>query len=236
MSARALVCTARPPRFARLAAAALVVVAALAALAGCNTARLLAPPPPLRAASAATFAIDVEFAEPLAKGSAEDASRYTLTPVGPGSPVAISTATLVDTLNGRVVQLLVPDWLSSDPDGTEWVVTTRGVLTVWGKSTGTRSVTFRAGLSYATPLKALYDARCSACHGPSRADGSYRTDSYPELLGNGTDGTANLIPGDVTCLLVRKCKPHNSMFNLAGLSYFDYEMIRNWVASYNARP
>ena len=220
----------RTTRITAVAACVLVVIA------GCNAARILAPPPPLRAASAATFALDVEFAEPLSKGSAEDVSHYLLVPLAGGPPAAISTATLVDTLNGRVVQLLVPDWLSSDPDGTDWTVTTSGVLGVDGRSTGTRSVTFRAGLSYAQPLSALFDARCTECHGGSRVEGNYRTDSRAALLGDGTDGVPDLIAGDPGCLLVRKCKPHNSMFNLAGLTYFDFELIRNWVVSYNARP
>ena len=217
-------------------AVAAATLAACLALAGCNTARVLAPPPPLRAASAATFALDVEFAEPLSKSSAEDPSHYTLTPVAGGPAAAVTTATLVDTLNGRVVQLLVPDWLSNDPDGTDWTVTSNGVLTVYGRSTGTRSTTFRAGLSYAAPLKELFDARCNSCHGPARADGSYRTDSYTGLLGNGVDATPNLIPGDPTCLIVRKCRPRNSMFNLGELTYFEYELLLNWVTNFNARP
>ena len=210
--------------------------AALLTLAGCHTARVLAPPPPLRAASAATYALDVEFAEPLSKASAEDPAHYTLDPAAGGAAAAVGTATLVDTLYGRVVQLLVPDWLGSDPDGTDWTVTTSGVLTYDGHSTGTRSVTFRAGLSYAAPLQAMFDGRCTSCHGPTRADGSYRTDSRSGLLGNGVDATPDLIAGDPNCLLVKKCKPHNSMFNLAELTYFDYELIRNWVTNYNARP
>lgn len=220
----------------RRPAGALLALAAIVAIGGCNTARILAPPPPLRASSAATFAVDVEFAEPLSKASAEDPSHYALVPVAPGPAAAIASATLVDTLDGRVVQLLIPDWLATNPDGTDWTLTTQGVMSVWGRSTGTRSVTFRTGLSYAAPLKSFFDARCSSCHGAAVADGSYRTDSYAGLGGNGTDATADLIPGDATCLLVRKCKPHNSMFNLAELTYFDFEMLRNWVTNYNARP
>ena len=74
------------------------------------------------------------------------------------------------------------------------------------------------------------------CHGPRQANGSYRTDSMAGLRGNGTDATPNLVAGSPTCLLVRKCKPHNSMFNSGRLSYFDFEMILNWVEVYAARP
>ena len=217
-------------------AAVLAATAGVTAIAGCHTARLLAPPPPLRAASAAAYAVDLEFDEPLAKSIAEDPSHYTLTPMAGGTPPAIASATLVDTLEGRVVQLVVPDWLTNAPDGTDWEVTSNGVSSVWGKPTGTRRATFRAGLSYAAPLKALFDERCTSCHGATRADGAYRTDSRAGLLGAGTDSIPDLIPSDPACLLVRKCKPHNSMFNLGNLSYFDFELIRNWVTTYNARP
>jgi len=222
----------------RRTGAAFVPAAALAVAlgaAGCNTARVLAPPPPLRAASASHYAVDVEFAEPLDRATAEDVARYTLRDSATGTPQVISQATLVDTLNGRVVQLLIPDWLGTDPDTTAFDLTTTGVLTVEWRSTGTRSVRFRTGLSYRTPLKALLDQHCSACHGSAQADGSYRTDSYAALFRNGTDGTPNLIANDPTCLTVRRSKPRNSMFDLGNLSYLDFEILRNWVTSYAAR-
>jgi len=179
--------------------------------------------------------VDVEFDVPLDRASAEDASRYALTPAGGGAPASISSATLVDTLYGRVVQLVIPDWLSSNPDTTDFDLTTSGVQSVTGGSTGTRSVRFRTGLSYRAPMQAWFDSRCSRCHGATRQDGSYRTDSYAGLLGGGTNSTPNVIAGDPSCLAVVKCKPHNSMFNLATLTYFDYELIKNWVGSFNAR-
>lgn len=228
----------RPAAKRSLAAAprALHVIAALLLMSGCNATRMLAPPPPLRAASAAAFAVDVEFSVPVAKSSAEDVTHYSLVPAGSGPPVAIASSTVVDTSGGRVVQLIVPDWLTTDPDGTDWTLTTSGVLQVDGTSTGDRSITFRAGLSYASPLKEFFDARCTSCHGPARADGSYRTDSLSGLMGGGSNATPNLVAGDPNSLLIRKCKPHNSMYNLANLTYFDFELIRNWVVSYNARP
>lgn len=218
----------------RAGAAALAGALALVA-AGCDTARVLAPPPPLRVASASHFAVDVEFGEPLDRASAEEVSRYTLRDAATGTSQAITQATLVDTLYGRVVQLLIPDWLGSDPDTTDFDLTTAGVLTVDGRSTGTRDLRFRTGLSYRTPLRELFDQHCSACHGAMQAGGSYRTDSYAALFGNGTDGTPNLIANDPTCLTVRRSKPRNSMFVLGNLSYLDFEILRNWVTSYAAR-
>ena len=222
---------------ARLAsAAALAAGLALATLGGCHTARVLAPPPALRAASASHYAVDLEFAESLDRASAEDVSHYTLIPAGGGAPAVISSATLVDTLYGRVVQLLIPDWLTTDPDTSAWTISTSAVLDLNGLSTGSRTITFTTGLGYRTPVRQLLDAKCSSCHGAARADRNYRTDSYAALFGGGRDTIPNVVAGDPTCRLVAKCKPHASMFSLAGLTYLDYEIVLNWVSSFGARP
>ena len=213
-----------------------VAVIALAAfLAACHAGRILAPPPPLRVASAALYAVDVEFAEPLDRVTASDPSHYRSRLSGSATPATITSATLVDTLYGRVVQLVIPEWLGVDSDTMNAQLSTSGVLAADGRSTGTRQVTFRTGLSYAGPLRALFETHCSSCHNANRADGSYRTDSYAALLGGGTNATPNLVVGDPACLLVRKSRPRNSMFDLGGLSYLDYELLQNWVASYSAR-
>jgi hypothetical protein len=215
---------------------ALIAGGALAAsLSGCDTARILAPPPPLRVASASPYAVDVEFAEPLDRTSAGQVSHYTLIPVGGGAPAVIASATLVDTLYGRVVQLLIPDWLGTGTDTTDWTVGAANLRAADGRSLEARNATFRTGLSYRATVRALLDARCTSCHGPSQPAGNYRTDSYAALFGNGSNSTPNLIASDPTCLLVRKCKPRNSMFDLARLTYLDYEILINWVTSYGAR-
>src|SRR5262245_6067990 len=79
----------RPYQSARVLLA--VAGAAVAAwLGGCDTARVVAPTPPLGAASAALYAVDVVFAEPVDKASAEDPTRYTVYPSDDaGSPAAI---------------------------------------------------------------------------------------------------------------------------------------------------
>ena len=205
---------------------------------GCHAARVLAPPPPLRAASAALYAVDLEFAVPLDKVSAEDPSHYLLYPPGsPGAPAAISSATLIDTVSLRVVQLLVPSWLGdSTKDDIPMVVEANGVLDYFGVSTGDRSVTFRTGLGYAQPMQAFFDARCSGCHSGANPSGQYQTDSFGALFGPGMSATPNVIAGDPNCLTVVKCRPHNSMYNRANLSFLDYEMILNWVTVYLTRP
>ena len=231
----------RARRLASLGSGAL-----FAMLTGCHAARMVAPPPPLRAASAALYAVDVEFAEPLDRRTAEDPTRYAIYPLAnPGVAATISSAVLIDTLDARAVQLIIPAWFGdSATDHADYVVEARGILDYLGRSVGTRRVTFRTGLDYLVPpgdpfgsgMKGLFDSRCSSCHGAAQASGSYRTDSYAALFGSGTHSTPDLIAGDPSCLLVRKCKPRNSMFNLAGLSYLDFELIRNWVAVYEARP
>jgi hypothetical protein len=228
--------------FPRAAGAALVFVTfaigALGALSGCDTAKLVAPAPPLRASSATLYAVNVEFAEPLDKASAEDPSRYVIYAAGAvGSPAAISSATLIDTVALRVVQLLVPAWFGdSTTDNRLTVVESHGVRDWFGKSTGDRSVQFRTGLSYAEPMKALFDSRCSSCHNAANAGGTYRTDSYAALFGPGVSPIANIVAGDPRCLLVVKCKPGNSMYRDGNLGYLDFQNVLNWVVEYQARP
>lgn len=219
----------------RIVVSAAVISAALSV--SCDTAKLLAPPPPLRAASASASAIDLEFAEPLDRGSAQDPSRYLAYPTGnAGAPATILQATLIDTLYGRVVRLFVSDPINGFlPDSADYTVQTSGLLTLSGKSTGARSADFRTGLNYGGDLQNLFAGHCSSCHGAARAEGSYRTDSYLALHGGGTNATPNLIAGDPNCLLVVKTKPDNSMFRRGNLTFLDSEMIHNWVVSYQAR-
>jgi len=216
----------------------LPIGAIAASFLGCNTAAVLAPPPPLRAASASNLAIDVEFAEPLDKAYAQDASHYLVYPTdGSGSPAAVLQAALIDTLYGRVVRLSLQDPAQGFlPDSTDYTIQTSGVITLAGKSTGARSVEIRTGLNYDTPMQSLLTLHCNSCHGPVRVDGSYRTDSYGALFDPGTSPTPNVIAGDPNCLLVVKTKPSNSMFRVGGLTFLDSEIIHNWVVSYQARP
>ena len=206
-------------------------------LLSCNTARVLAPPLPLRAASASASAIDLEFDEPLDRSSAQDPSRYFAYPTGSaGTPAVVLQATLIDTLYGRAVRLLVSDPVTGFlPDSAGYTVGTSGLRTVNGKVTGARSVDFQTGLNYGVQLRDLFARHCDSCHASGRSDGNYRTDTYAGLLGGGTNSTPNLIAGDPRCLLVVKTKPLNSMFDLGNLTFLDSDIIHNWVESYLAR-
>ena len=139
----------------RMAAAVLIAALLAAAMpaSGCHTARVLAPPPALRAASVAAFAVDVEFGEPVDKTSAEDPAHYSLYPAGnPGALAAIASATLVDTVFSRTVQLIIPGWLGASPDSADYEITSSGVQAADGSPTGSRRAAFRTGLNYSRPL------------------------------------------------------------------------------------
>ncbi len=215
----------------------MAIFATAISLAGCHAARIVAPNPPLRAASAALYAIDIEFAEPVGRASAEDPAHYAVySAAAPTTRAMIASATVVDTLYGRVVQLVIPEWFGDDTkDHLDVVVESHDVQSLSGLSTGNRSVAFRTGLDYQPNLRDLLDTHCTRCHDAANAGGNYRTDTYAGLLDNGSSAPANLIPGDPNCLLIRRCKPRNSMFIQGGLSYLDFEMIRNWIVSYAAR-
>ena len=219
----------RPGFIARAAGCASACV-----LSACQGPARFAPPPDLRAASVSAFGIDVEFALPLDRSSAETSAHFAVHPAArPDSSLAIHSVSLVDSVYGRTVLILVPDGLT---DAADYVVTASGVRTLDGESTGDLQASFRAGLAYQAPLRQLFASRCDACHGATRADGNYRTDSYAGLLGAGTNATANLIPGNPRCQLVVKTKPQNSMFDLGRLTWLDYDVIYGWVVNYQARP
>ncbi len=221
-----------------LARVAAGVAVAAAICSGCNTAKVIAPQLPLRAASASSFAVDVEFAEPLDRASAEDATHYEVYPSGsPTAPATVTQALLIDSLYGRTVRLFLSDPAQGFlPDSTDYTVQTSGVRSAYGKPTADRAVDFRTGLNYGAPVRELFAAHCNSCHGPARADGDYRTDQYATLFGGGADSSPNLVAGNPQCLLVVKTAPSRSMFRAGGLTFLDSEIIRNWVVSYGARP
>ena len=214
--------------------ALLAACAAACVLPACHGPARFAPPPALLAASVHAFGIDVEFALPLDRSSAETSAHYAVHPAArPDSALAIQSVSLVDSVYGRTVLILVPDGLT---DAADYVVTANGVRALTAKSTGNLQASFRAGLAYQSPLRQLFASHCDACHGATRADGSYRTDSYAALLGGGTNATANLIPGNPRCQLVVKTKPQNSMFDLGKMTWLDYDVLYSWVVNYQARP
>jgi hypothetical protein len=210
------------------------LLALAALLAGCHAAKLLAPPVPIQAASVNAFAVNVEFAEPLDRATAQDPARYRVHAAGTSAEETIDSATLVDTLEGRVVQLIITS--GPLPDSAAYEVVTQGVRTYDGHDTGARRVTFQTGLGYGAHLRAVFAAHCDACHGASRQDGNYRTDSLAGLRGTGVDSTPDLIAGDPNCALARRTRPRKSAFDQGALSWFESDLIEDWVVGYDGRP
>ena len=212
-----------------------ILTAALGLVAGCHAARVLAPPPTLRAASASDFAVDVEFAEPLDRASAETLTHYRVYPFNhPEAAISLFSSTLIDTINGRVVQLL----LSGGPlsDSSLYTVRADNVRSLAGGLTGDRNAIFTAGLGYGRDIAPLMATHCNRCHAAAQPGGQYRTDSYAALFGAGSDGSrANIIAGDPSSLCIKRSKPLNSMYNLGAMSFLDFEILYNWVVSYGAR-
>ena len=68
-------------------------------------------------------------------------------------------------------------------------------------ATFTKAVTY----TYTTDIAPKMTGYCNGCHsGGGALPGNYATDSYTGLLGNGSDTTPNIIPGDVNSLFVQK--------------------------------
>ncbi|MEP7027137.1 MAG: hypothetical protein ABI960_00950 [Candidatus Eisenbacteria bacterium] len=218
-------------------AALLALVLAGASMGSCHAARVFAPAPAVRVSSAALYALNVEFAQSLDRASAQDVAHFTIRSAGGGAVAAISSAALIDTLYGRVVQLVIPAWFGdSAADRADFVVQTRGLVDAYGRAIPDADTFVRTGLAYGEGMSALFDTHCTSCHGASAPAGSYRTDSLAGLRGSGLDATPNLIIGDPNSLVVRKCKPGNSMFTAGNLTDLDFESIRDWIVDYRARP
>lgn len=198
------------------------------------------PPPAMVGYSASPFAIDVEFDRSLDRTSIADPLHYAVTDSAGARSIPFRV-TLVDTLFGRTVRLLFR--LGTLTDSTHYRLTVAGVRDAWGQplfAADSASVEVVTGLWYSRPIRALLERKCTPCHAGGRAGGNYRTDSYAELFGAGSDAASddprpNLIAGDARCLLVIRTSPGHSMFNVAHLSYAESQLITNWVVTYQAR-
>ena len=197
--------------------------------------------PALAAYSASSYALDVEFDQPLDLASATDTSRYAVTDLV-GGRIVPTRITAIDTLFGMTVRVFFP--LGALQDSTSYRLTVTGVRDVWGHplfAADSATTDVFTGLGYSYPLRSLLERKCTPCHNAAGAGGNYRTDSYEELFGYGSDANSsnprpNLIPGDARCLLVIRTSPGHSMFNVAHLTYGESQQFINWVVTYQARP
>lgn len=90
------------------------------------------------------------------------------------------------------------------------------------------------GLQYTRDIAPLFSVKCNSCHNAGLASGNYSTDSQGALYAFGSDSlgmnrSANLIPGNDRCQLVVKTSPRGREFRRAGLSFYEAELVRQWI-------
>jgi hypothetical protein len=66
-------------------------------------------------------------------------------------------------------------------------------------------------VTYEGTIQPIFEQRCVSCHGTNNPPANYAMTTYAEVLGNGSDGIPNAIPGDPQSLLLLKSLPGGSM-------------------------
>jgi mono/diheme cytochrome c family protein len=83
-------------------------------------------------------------------------------------------------------------------------------------------------VTYEADIRPIFEANCVSCHGATNPAANYSMASYEEVLGNGSDGVPNAIPGDVQSLLLQKSLTTGSMN-----AYYDnldeVTLVERWV-------
>ena len=102
------------------------------------------------------------------------------------------------------------------------------------------TLTVQAGLLYEREMVPFFAMHCNSCHGSGGVSGNYRTDSHDALFEFGSDEadfdrSPNLIPGNDRCQLAVKTGYHGREFRRAGLSFFEAELVRQWILNGDAR-
>ena len=192
------------------------------------------PAAEVHAVSADSTHIDVGFPESLDPASMARASNYAVW--SPGDSVrsfGVLGVSIADSVRGRSVRLET----EPVPDGMGLLVRVNKIQLLTGPTLGDEPITVDlvSGLSYGKDIAPLFHAHCNSCHSGATPAASYATDSYFALFGSGSAPPGNLIPGDSTSLLVKKCLPTGSMFWTGNLEFLEAEIIKNWVVIYQAR-
>jgi len=217
---------------ARVAMALLFLVPA-----SCREPIGVVPAVELRAITPDSTHIDIEFPEALDPVAMADTGNIRvevlIPPEQAGRAVAVRRAAVSDSIDGRMMQLET----TPIPDGVFLRVTFRSVRLLTGPRLARQPVTIGlvSGLSYWKDIAPLFAQHCNQCHSGLTPSGEYATDSFFALFGSGSSPPGNLIPGDLSSLLVRKCLSSGSMFWGGGLESIDEETIRSWVVYYLAR-
>ncbi|HWN81796.1 MAG TPA: c-type cytochrome domain-containing protein [Candidatus Udaeobacter sp.] len=83
-------------------------------------------------------------------------------------------------------------------------------------------------VTYEADIAPIFDQHCVSCHGSSNPASNYALTTYDEVLGNGSDGTPNALPGDPQSLLLLKSLPGGSM-NTFYATAAEIDLVVRWV-------
>lgn len=102
---------------------------------------------------------------------------------------------------------------------------------------------------YDNNIKIIMEQKCNSCHGeeliakygpPSSFNnaknapaGNYKTDTYENLFGNGSDNITNVIENDSTSLLIKKTQAGGSMADK--LDSTEAQKIYDWIVKNGAK-
>ena len=95
-------------------------------------------------------------------------------------------------------------------------------------SNGAEPVSFRAEIA------PILINNCLACHGPKKAEGGYRVDSYERLLSEGDSGSAGVTGKDVEASelfrrIVSEDKEERMPLESDPLTAEDIELVKRWI-------
>jgi mono/diheme cytochrome c family protein len=83
-------------------------------------------------------------------------------------------------------------------------------------------------VTYEADIQPIFEQNCVSCHGETNPAANYSMTTYEGVLGSGSDGTPNAIPGDSQSLLLQKSLPGGSM-NAFYASPDEVELVERWV-------
>jgi mono/diheme cytochrome c family protein len=83
-------------------------------------------------------------------------------------------------------------------------------------------------VTYDADIQPIFEQRCVSCHGATSPAANYAMTTYEEVLGNGSDGIPNAVPGDPQSLLLQKSLPTGSMSTYYGGSE-EIALVERWV-------
>jgi mono/diheme cytochrome c family protein len=83
-------------------------------------------------------------------------------------------------------------------------------------------------VTYEADIQPIFEQHCVSCHGTSNPAGNYAMTTYNEVLGNGSDGIPNAIPGDPQSLLLLKSISGGTMNGFYS-GPEEVELVERWV-------